>query len=289
MKEARVYYKCLIEERDPAAPFIQAYWANGAHVGEAIDSIVDVARKNGCKDPIATEIESFDVEDLTCAVEPNSGADVFWSLEKHYFEGAPTFEIPRGVIPCGIEGEHDVDEIATAYSVWKDQSGFYYIDVIVESVALFETFGRLLRLQSAYKVFWYVIHGHWDEESEDAFLVSEEMNTAAAILEHLGSNYESSVENGYVTLTAFFEEGATNLKITDHKYISIITTSEFISKKYERELRIIGFKKKRKLVTIEHGIHHYHYRPARSRNRDELIAYIRRIGFKDWVPGESKG
>jgi hypothetical protein len=281
-------FMCLIEEPHAEDAFVQVYWARATHLGQAIQMMLDAAKTNGLCNPIPRECDPFDIENLEGEVEPSAEADVFGSVTRHFFPPEPFLALPIGVIASCVEGEHDVDEIARAYAMQEDGEGLTTLEVNVESDQLFPLYSKLLQLRPEYKVFWYILHSHWEDETEDRFLVNEGLNTPAKIIAHLNDNLLNSIQNGFVTLTAYLEEGATNLKISDHKRIVVSTYSSTVAAQYAEELENSGYRRASDLVGIDHKIHHWHYRVPGCAPKAALEILLKQAGFTDWKPKPSQ-
>ena len=118
------------------------------------------------------------------------------------------------------------------------------------------------------------------------FLINEHFNTPDKIINHLQDNHLDSIQNGLVTLTAYLEEGATNLNISDHKRIIIITYSKTLSENFSDFLERSGYPKKEKLIAIDCEMAHWHYRLPRSKDKEELTMMLKELGFTDWNPNQ---
>ena len=280
---ALTLYTCLIEEQNSLSPFVQVYWAYATHIGEAIELMVQAARANGLSNPEPREIDPFALERLRAEVIPASSAQVFWAVNRHHFPPERVFQLPYGIIASCLEGEHDSSDITAGYSRGKNAEGMTTIEVNVERNDLLSLYERLLQVQDSYKVFWYLLHDHW-EEQEDQFLVNEHLTSAATISAHLRRHSLDAVQNGYVTVTAYGTEGATNLNISDHKHVVVLTYADELAEAYCATLQAAGYPEVIELVSIDQGIHHWHYRHPDSRSRAALMAYLCTIGFMDWHP-----
>ncbi len=277
-------YTCLIEEQTPAEAFVQVYWAHAPHLGVAIQMMLDSAKANGLQSPVARECDPYDIDNLECVVTPSEDADVFWSSSRHFFPPEPIFQLPTGIIASCIEGGNDIDELTPCFSVEGDDKGMTTIEVNVEESRLASDYSAMLRLFPKYKLFWYVLHDHWEDQEEDRFLVNEELNTPARILAHISENKTDSILNGFVTLTAYLEDGETNLKISDHKRIVISTYSSGVAEQFLTFLRNAGYPNVEAPLSIDHRIHHWHYRVPASIPKTELEGMLKESGFSDWKP-----
>ena len=280
-------FTCLIEEQNTEEACFQMYWARAQRMGEAIDLILDAAKKNGLNNPIPRQCDPDEIENLIDEdeIEPDIDSSVFWSTNRHFFPPESVFDLPVGVIASGIEGEHDIDEIKSGYTVQIDE-GLTTIEVNVEARKLVDLYQQLVKLNSSYRVFWYVLHSYWDDEKDDKFLVNEDLNTSDKIITHLMENEEDSIKNGYVTLTSYLDEGETNMSITDHKRIIIRTYSKLISARIQKVLERQGYEKLSNLMSIDRWIHHWHYRVTKSQSKSELEKTLKKLGFSYWNPNQ---
>lgn len=276
-------YTCLIDEQTEHEAFVQVYWSRADDIGSAIEKMLSAARANGLTSPEPREIDPYDIDSLEGDVEPNLDAETFWATGRVFFNPEPFFRLPYGIIGSCIEGEYDINEITSGFTRSKSDDGKTTIEVNVPREALFEIYSLLLKINPLYKVFWYLLHDHW-EDMQDHFLVNEFLNRPDAILNHLRKNELDSLMNGYVTLTAYLEEGATNLNISDHKRIIISTYSDELANVYSSALNNAGYPQIDELVSIDDQIHHWHYRHPNSRSRRELVENLHSIGFSDWTP-----
>ena len=276
-------HTCLIEEQTEDEAYVQVYWSRAEHLGAAIGNMLAAARANGMLNPEPRQTDPYDLSSLTEEVIPSSAAETFWADRRYYFSPEPLFQVPYGVISSCVEGDHDIDEIAPGFTLSRDESGKTTLEANVAGDHLFTLYRNLLELHPRYKVFWYLLHDHWDHGS-DRFLINEALDTPEAILDHLEAHQHDSIFNGHVTLTAYLEEGATNFNLTDHKRLIIHTYSDEVAARYAARLHDLGYPRMEDLVSIERGIHHWHFRHPASRTKQGLADHLKEIGFSDWEP-----
>jgi hypothetical protein len=278
-------YTCLIEEQTDDEAFVQVYWARASHMGTAVEKMLAAARENSLTNPLPREADPYDIENLEGEVYPDPSSEVFFATTRYFFPPEPTFEFPFGIIPSGVvdEDADDVDGIRPGYRRSKDEEGLIEIGVNVSGSDLLSVYERLLKLHGAYETFWYLIHDHWGNTS-DQFYVNPSLSTPDAITEHLRAHPHDAVMNGFVTLTAYMDEGATNLNISEHKRIVILTYSDSVADSFERVLLESNFDHDQHLVSFDRKIHHWHYRPSESLDRGDLIDHLVSCGFKPWNP-----
>lgn len=280
-------YTCLLESQADDEAFVQIYWARGRHPGEAIEKMKIAARLNGMADPEARHLDPAEEKpDSQDPIETNSAGDVFWSTGRFYFDPEPTFRLPHGIIASFAEVEHDIAAITPGYTRQKNEAGKTTIEVNVEGHALLALYEQLLGMRDSYRVFWYLLHDHWDA-AQDEFLVNESLDRPDAILAHLRAHPYDSLLNGGVTLTAYHLEGATNLNLSDHKRIVIFTYSDTVADEYAAALNAAGYPEMPELVSIDHHLPHWHHPHAAGRTRADLMEHLRSIGFQDWQPDQA--
>lgn len=276
------WYRCLVEECGEDTAFYQTYWSEASHIGAAVEQVLAAAREAGLIHATPTEIDLCGIDDIDSAALPDKQGRTFRSESRFFFEPeGPSFRLPYGVIGASGEGGRDVQDIETGYAREKDDSGKTTISVNVSQPDLIPLYAKLLEAKPVYRVFWHHIHQDW-EDGADHFLVNEALSTPAAILEHLSANPLDSLLNGHVTLTAYLEEGATNLNISEHKQIVIHTVSEEIADFYQNLLEAAGYPGKDDLVSVTHHIYHWHYRHPDARDREDLVKHLHAMGFTDW-------
>lgn len=279
-------FRCFVLEQDIEKPFFTNYWARASQMGEAIQMIFSAAKRNNLQYPNLLSCDPYEIKNLDCEVSPDSKADVFWMTSNCYFppEEGKTFILPTGIIPSSEEGEYSIDEISQGYQIETNKEGMISIHVNVEAGEIIPLYNQLINLNQNYKVFWYVLHNETNSEAEKKFLVNEDLNSPEKILKHLRENEKNSIQNGFVSLTAFLEEGSTNLTISDHKRFAILTYSKDMANQYRLTLENADYPQINKLKSIEFGMHHWHYRLPGSLPNEELEVFLKSSGFSDWNP-----
>ena len=300
--EARedVLFSCWIQEVGEDIGFLQEFFARASGLGEAIMKVRKAAMEQGCQDPVVFQCDPVELDGDVEGLEPGPEAEVFWSVGRVFFdpgpgESEPDFVFPWGVVPSSGEGEVDTSEIGPGFERSSDEDGIEYLGANVSEPELFPLYCRLLQLHPSYAVFWYVLHGHWAEKEEedmegpeegpDRFLVNEDLSTPEKIIAHLESRPLDSVRNGFVTLTAYLEEGETNLSISDHKRIMVSSRSPSIVDAYQKTLEEAGLGLHPNLASIDAGVHHRHYRLPGSLPKEDLARSLLDSGFRVWDRG----
>lgn len=285
MSSMNSLYVGLIEETGGDQPFVQTYWARGAQIGEAVDKMLEAARSNGLVNPVLMELDPYDIDNLPEELEEVGRGDVFWAEGRSYFEGDTGFAFPYGVIPSCLTDDNteNLDDITEEYSKEVDDDGLHTLVMNVSADRLFPVYERLLNKWDEFEVFWYCLHDHWQDE-EQGMYVNDSLDTPEKITQHLREHWFDSVMNGFVTLTSFVKEGATNININDHKQIVVLTYSEEVSAMMEEFFEAEGVGRNDNMVSVVWGIHHWHYRPSQSLSRNSLSEYLLETGFRKWDP-----
>jgi hypothetical protein len=276
-------YTCLIEEAHPKRPFVQVYWAYGEHLGAALERMRRAALANGLKRPRWKQADPFEPADLKSGLFRSDGGEILWSDERFYFESEPGFTPPYGVIASCIEGPFDIDDIRVGYHL-SCEDGLYTLEANTTEERLLEDYIGLLRAHEPFRVFWVKVHGHWSDAVEDELYANESITTASTVETLLATDPPNGLRNGFVTLTAFLNEGATNFNISDHKKIVVLTRSEAIAEQVENWLGSRKYPRLDPFVTMDDRMHHWHYRDPQGLDRLELVERLQANGFSRWRP-----
>lgn len=285
------FFQCMVHndystqpcDEDPdRAGFCQNYYVQALNLGDAIQQTLAAASSEGMNDPWVDLIRPTTKEAIEDA-SPIPGHPAWKSdTQFAYRHGDEShFALPHGIVPSWEKEELDPDEISAGYSRQED-NGLTTIAVNVAADDLWSLYKKLLYIYPEYKVFWYLLHEHW-EETSDQFFTNEELNSPDRISSHLEQHQLDSIQNGYVTLTAYREEGATNLNISEHKQIVVLTHSPNLADQYAQVLEENFYFQVPDLVSIDQGIYHWHYRLPGSRSRQELITHLKAEGFDEWI------
>jgi hypothetical protein len=287
----RKLFVVLVEEAHDETPFFQTFWAYGEHLGDALEKVRRAARSQGLCRPICREAGPYDLANLDCEVDRLETGDVFWSLGRSSFPPRTAFEIPQGVIPAAAQdGEAetlDSDDIRPGFRV-TEEGDLFTVEANVDEPSLAALHEALLRAFEPFEVFWYQLQGDWEGELDapELLYVNEELSSADRVLEHLHASRTDSIQNGFVTLTAFASLGATNVNLSDHKKLVVITRADEQKDKAVSLLESRGYQELSPFVSIDQRIHHWHFRHPQGRGREGLISHLLDTGFSLWLPGQ---
>lgn len=277
-------FNCLFEELDSTEPFVQMYWAYGEHLGDALEKMREAAFENGFRRPQWAEADPYDpAQPVSAEVEYSDDERVFWVRDRVYFDAGDSagMALPYGIIPSFRKIEYEPEDIAPGYTV-SQSDDLYHFELNVPDDRLRDDYAMMLSSIEPFNVFWYRLHAETPQHESDLLYINEMMHSAEDIDQHLYHNRDHSLRNGFVTLTAFAPEGATNVNLTDHKKIVVLTHSEDMLHRAELTARQLGYRHLHPYISIDHGFHHWHFRSPQSLPREQLVQYLSAQGFHPW-------
>ncbi|KAB8040829.1 hypothetical protein GCL60_02565 [Silvanigrella paludirubra] len=273
----------LIEEDDPKTPFVQVYWAYAEHLGAALEKIYFAALKNGFKNPVWREADPTTEDALPDTFHLLNKNEVFWSESRNYFPPEEIIKLPYGVICSGIEGELFINEVKKGFNIYKKEN-LYCLEVNISDAELAPLYFDILNEYNSFDAFWYTLHDYSGEENINNLFVNEELNNAQKIIAHLNEDFNNGIKNGFCSITSFIKEGETNINISDHKKIVIMTYSLKILDIATKVLIDKGIMNLESLKSIDEGFYHWHFRSPNSLDRADLINKLKSLGFFEWIP-----
>jgi len=202
-------------------------------------------------------------------------------LDQLFFPSTESFRLPKGVIFSFTEGDHDKEDIKTGFGVINFDDGIIEISVVVEENSLVPLYKKIISNLGNIRMFLVKTYSNWNEDDigEIEIYANEELNTVAKIVQFVESNRINTLENGFVTLTTYFDEGATHVNVSDHKTIVILTDNDGISERVMSLLTRSKLSKFDSLVSVQRGFYHLHYRQHGSLDRTQFIDFLKSKGF----------
>jgi hypothetical protein len=274
-------YVAMVEHAGETESCIQPFWTNAATIGAAIERIADGAMISGF--PNQWFIVELDPYRQSLPVDAISvTADVWHAKIRHHFPSGYSFRLPSGVIKSCLEGEFELSEMVPGV-ISTETGRSIRIDAVVEAGALLDTYLKLVRTLGVYRVSWIKCHDDWESGGEVVY-VNESIDRADLLESFMGRFKLEQVFKGHVTKTAVAKEGSTNGNLTDHKTIQVWSTNRDLCNSLVASLRATGLPSTERLIAIDHGFHHWHYRPTKSRDRKSLVTALRAEGFSPWQP-----
>jgi hypothetical protein len=251
----RTWYRIALA-RPGAAPVLVA--ASGEHLGAAIAA----AEHNlpGAH-AIAAEVATADQVPLGESV----GKHLVVTLEEPVPDEAPAFHWPSGVLPR--LGHTDALRGARrAYAIHPDDA-LLVIEAQTDGPHLVDLFlGLLERLPAADNLEVRVLDHFEDTGRTDVWLTSRV--NAKKILRFLDDYDVELIGNGHVELSIYVRAHRATLRLTEHK------TVVWLAEERALEAEVTGWLRELEvppgpLVGIA-GAPHFHYRPAKTRDRKKL-------------------
>ena len=278
------FYTCLIECTEGKKSYVQVYWAWASHLGEALHKMKERAIALGVGSPILVEADPFDFSSLPSTAVSEDNGDTYFADTHHFFPPTPCFRLPYGVVNSCIEGEYELEEIEVGYEVDELDDELIEVSAVVEEKDLLKVYLSVVGALSDIRVFWVKLHDDWEDAGKEEMYVNEQLTSLESITQFIQTNLLNTVQNGHVTLTSYATEGATNVNISDHKTIDVLTYDRQVADKLCEVLSSYGLNEKDNLISIKRGFHHWHYRHPEAFNRHDLIDMLYMQGFSYWNP-----
>lgn len=277
-------YLVMIEYTEEETGYLQSFWAKTESIGEAIDAVIAEARIQGISCPIPRQVDPFDGNDLPKDdISQGVNEMVMYLDTVHGFPADDTEMIlPYGVIPSFAEGNFDPSEIVEGYNVTSLDNNLIQLSIIVTEENLLETYKKILATQENYRVLMMEVLSHYNRDGINEVYVNENIASCNGICAFLSDNVDDIIRNGHVGIVAYRDQGRTNIKLTDHKMIQITGYDQTLIDEYRKYVENLGFPCLERFVNIAHKMHHWHFRPSRSRNKEEMTNHLMKLGFTLW-------
>ena len=260
------------------------YWAFAEHLGEALELMKIAAGENELSNPVWRSADYWGSAQLPEGVDQAENKIVFYYPMRYCFnsDSKPALLLPYGVIGSDTKGRHDYRDIHEGYLISK-KGDLQLIEATISDTRLLQDYEDVVSVFDCLEVFWCRIHDHWYDRGEE-FYVNRDLRTVEDVHKFILANSESTIRNGYVSLTSYFTEGKTNVTITDHKRLFVSSRSDDCIKRALTVLNDLGYSRKRKLISIDGNMHHWHFRDPKGLDRDDLAKKLKMDGFEFWKP-----
>lgn len=262
------WYRVAVARPSGGTPQIVA--AEGAHMGEAIAAA-------------EAHVKSFAV-----AVDLATAAPLGESLRKPQTailgddtDNTPSFRWPSGVLPQLGQA----DKLASARRGWVEHADtkLLVLEAMTDREHLVDLFlGVVERLPAADNLEIRVKDHFEDTAKTDVWLTSRV--NAKAILRFLDDHDVDTLENGHVEISVYVRAHKATLRLTEHKTVVWLAEDRALEADIKRWLGELDVKKVDALTTVN-AVPHFHYRPAKSRDRKKLgeQLYRQRLRIVDSV------
>jgi hypothetical protein len=277
------FFGALVEWSEGDTSFFTNYWTWAEHIGDAIERIRAHARQIGTDDLIVVEIEPYDYENLPDETI-SEGNTLFVSDTKHAFPTEQSFRLPYGVVLSAVKGPHHSDESAIGHSIEEHEDGLIELAAVVEEQSLLSLYVRLAEQLPDIEVFWIKLHEEWEDPGTEAIYTNESLDDSRKIESFLLQNRLDTLSNGYVTITTYCDQGQTNLNISDHKMIVILSYDISLIDLMSQTLEGSGVPQREQLAKVDCEFYHWHFRHPQSKSRTELVASLEEKGVVKWDP-----
>lgn len=278
------FYNCLIEWSEGDESNLRNFWTWAEDIGEAIEKIYEGANKLDIKNPIARYIDFYDFDELPDEVFSINDGNVFVAEEFHIFPTEYCYKIPTGVILSFEECEFDDTQIEPGFDLNDYENGLIEIEAVVEEPEILKVYLDLIEVLPEIRVFMVKIQEDWESDNSEEIFINEQITTIELVNNFIESNRINTLENGHLTLTTYFDEGQTNINISDHKSLVILTYDKDIAEKCCQILKKHGLSEKEKLICIARGFHHWHYKHHKGLDRKGLVRKLKDQHFIKWQP-----
>lgn len=280
------FYSCLVEWSTKKASWIRMFWVSGSHIGEAINTVYIHARKLGIVNPVIVEVDLCEKDDMPAEVVRDDMCDTYTAEDFYSFPRTYCFTLPTGIVLSGVQDNKGLEDILSGFQITKRDDGLVEIEIVAEASDLQRMYSDLLSLLPSIRVFWIRFHGDLGPGESDEFYANEHLTSQQLIANFVADSRKDFLENGYITLTTYSDHGQTNLSISDHKLIIILTYDTNLVTRIVKKLKSWKVGKRQNLVGIHKDFHHWHYRRHDALDQKDAVEFLIRHGFQPWEPGE---
>lgn len=181
-------------------------------------------------------------------------------------EGLPTFRWPVGVLPS-LPGAPAVAGAARGWTV-RPSDRLLVVEAQTEAPDVTDLFlGLLERLPSGDNLEIRVLDHFEDAATTDVWLTSR-INTKK-IIRFLDDHDEELFGNGHLEVSIYVRAHKGTLRLTEHKTVVWLAEDRALEQEVAGWLGELRIPRVSELVTVSKGPH-FHYRPAKSRDRGKL-------------------
>jgi hypothetical protein len=278
------FYTALIEWSDSSRGYVQVFWAWADHIGEAIAKMLACAQRRGIVQPVAGQLDPYHFDTLPASTSTDDEGVTYAADHIHSFPPEQEYQLPTGVIASCREGDYDITDIQTGFTKREAADGLVDIRAVVKADNLLPVYAALISTLDTIRVFWIEFQADWEADNLKAMYVNEMLDEVPKISRFLQSYHRDTVEHGHITLTTYAEQGATNISITDHKIIRVLSYDQPQVEACIQALQTHQLAYQDPLITVEQGIYHWHYRPPLGLDRQGMIDWLSEEGFTYWQP-----
>jgi hypothetical protein len=251
--ETRTWYRIALATKSGKPELVLA---SGEHMGQAIAEAQDHVR-----DSFPVAVEHASSEQIPLGESVGKGHVI-----KLGATDVPVFRWPVGVLPSLPAAASFVG--AKPGWVLHEDDKLLVIEAQVESDKLTDLFlGLIEKLPAADNLEVRVLDHFEDSKTTDVWLTSRV--NAKKILRFLDDHDEELLGNGHLEISVYVRKHRATLRLTEHKTVVWIAEDNALKDELVTWLKELGVPNIDKLLCVRDGAH-FHYRPAKSRDRTKL-------------------
>lgn len=282
-KDSKVdLFNCLVEFSEGNQSGFRNFWVWAEGLSNAIEKVLITAQKLEIQNPIAKYIDYSDYEPPEEAFSIDNG-QTFVEEEVYTFPTEECYKLPKGVIfSLNDNDEFEDTQIKLGFDLVTYEDGLIEVEAVVEESKILKIYLDLIAILPEIRVFMLKLQEDWEDEDNEEIYVNEKLSSIELIKDFINENAIDTLQNGHLTLTTYFDEGQTNINISDHKTLVIMSYEKNIIDRAGKILKGYNLKKKKELICVSRGFHHYHYKLHNALNRKQLIQKLKAKGFSKW-------
>ena len=284
MNKNKEHWYFLMQGEYESQGAFTSFYAYGNHLGEALANAIESAAKinlNNCNLIEANRLDLFEdfklpenTEQLSDQVHYQTG------LSLYDFEEQEDFISPVGVVKSTEDGKYDADLIKEQFAAYsKDENGIFSLVLTASKKKLKKVFLQSANLLPEINGLGIYLLNHWDEEEETEIWSRLSENTKEEILAFIAGDDLNLLQNGFIDIVLYCQEGRTNLVLDEHKQIQLSTSSEEIFNSFGQGIINMGFEQTNDFYTLEYGYYHWHYRSGGSLDKNQFRAFLQKNHF----------
>lgn len=280
-----LWYFLIDGRQDSETGIVGNFYAYGQHLGDALQKVIQASASYNFNNPNLTEaslLEDFAV------IEKNDElveiADKVYMRPTTYTfpfdDPNKEFIPPLGIVKSVDEGEYEYDLIKENFVAYgQDEKGIFEFELVVAKPNLIDLFLKSISFLPTVDGFWIYIKNFWDNNKTELW-VAKHFTDKDTVTGFLKAQQKSTLENGYLDVVVHSLTGETNLTLDDHKKIQLHTKDEDVFKHFIGQIVDLGYEQTKEFYSLEHGFHHWHYRPEYSLTRPEFKKMLEQNKFE---------
>ena len=261
--ENRTWYRVALAKTGEPTTLVAAH---GEHLGVAIESAVH--HRKGSYAIAATLADAS-----TIPLGESVGKDHVVELAEAP-EGLSTFHWPRGILP-ELGHAAELAALHPGFAIHPDPE-LLVIEAVSDAEHLTDVFLGLVEHLPVADNLEVRVQDHFEDAAESEIWLTSRVD-AKRILRFLDDHEDELLGNGHLELSIYVRKHEATLRLTEHKTVVWLAKPGELSLEAEviRWLAELGVKRVDPLLTIAHHPH-FHYRPAKSRDRKKLTEQLYR-------------